>query len=224
MIPGRFGDRIQVGPDRGDVVDQRIFQFTLLEVGNWVGADQSTGRIIHVPNQKVFTEPVANFTADFDYLWNEVGVLISFESDWRKAKELIASVAHREVGGITQDAEQDLRQARGNSLIFYRKLSPIVYTSVVDSGVLLTLRYLCRPRHRRGTAQAIWESLLDEFSPCEDIDFAYPAQRVYYDPVEGKPARQTEALSKDATARAPSAGRGSTGTSPHPPVVGETRE
>ncbi|MEQ9569908.1 MAG: mechanosensitive ion channel, partial [Longimicrobiales bacterium] len=48
--PFSVGDRIQIEGHKGDVVDIRLFQFTLLEVGNWVHADQSTGRIIHVPN------------------------------------------------------------------------------------------------------------------------------------------------------------------------------
>jgi hypothetical protein len=30
-------------------------------------------------------------------------------------------------------------------MIFYRNLKPVVYSSVADSGVLLTVRYLCDP-------------------------------------------------------------------------------
>src|SRR5690606_11225328 len=44
------GDRITVRTHTGDVIDQRVFVFTLLEVGTMSGAEQSTGRIIHVPN------------------------------------------------------------------------------------------------------------------------------------------------------------------------------
>ncbi len=52
--PFDIGNRIQVGEISGDVIDLRPFQFTLLEIGNWVKADQSTGRTVHVPNNKVF--------------------------------------------------------------------------------------------------------------------------------------------------------------------------
>src|SRR5262245_56307722 len=48
--PFEVGDRVQVGPHAGDVIDIQLFQFTLNEIGNWVDADQSTGRIVHVPN------------------------------------------------------------------------------------------------------------------------------------------------------------------------------
>ncbi|MFH1566425.1 MAG: mechanosensitive ion channel domain-containing protein, partial [Gemmatimonadota bacterium] len=59
--PFEVGDRVQIGDYRGDVIDQRIFQFTLMEIGNWVDADQSTGRVIHVPNGIVFTQVQANY-------------------------------------------------------------------------------------------------------------------------------------------------------------------
>ena len=88
--PLEVGDRIQIGEQAGDVVDLRIFQFTLLEIGNWVDAEQSTGRVIHIPNGKVFTEVLANYSKGFQYIWNEIPVLITFESNWEKAKDLFA--------------------------------------------------------------------------------------------------------------------------------------
>ena len=44
--PFEVGDRVQIGNDAGDVIDLRIFQFTLMEIGNWVEADQIIGRTI----------------------------------------------------------------------------------------------------------------------------------------------------------------------------------
>src|SRR3989454_11689426 len=44
--PFEVGDRIQIGPHAGDVIDLGLFQFTLNEIGAWVQADQSSGRII----------------------------------------------------------------------------------------------------------------------------------------------------------------------------------
>ncbi len=40
--PFEVGNRIQIGDKAGDVIDLRPFQFTILEIGNWVKADQST--------------------------------------------------------------------------------------------------------------------------------------------------------------------------------------
>ena len=176
--PFDLGDRIQIGQFAGDVVDRRIFQFTLMEIGNWVDADQSTGRLIHVPNAKLFTEPLANYIAGFPYLWNELKVLVTFESDWRRAKRILESVAAEYAVDITREADEARPPREQRFLIHYRKLTPIVYVSVEDSGVLLTLRYLCRPRERRGTGGALWELILDAFQAADDVQLAYPTQRV----------------------------------------------
>ena len=190
--PFDLGDRIQIDDRAGDVVDIRLFQFTILEIGNWVGADQSTGRIIHIPNAKIFTDSVANYTSQFEYLWNEIPVLVTFESDWRKAKEILEEVVREQSGDVSDEAERAMRKASRKFLIFYQKLTPVVYTSVQDSGVALTLRYLCKPRQRRGTAQGIWETILDRFAEHDDIDFAYPTYRTYLNALEGKEGAREE--------------------------------
>lgn len=196
--PFSVGDRIEIGAIAGDVIDQRIFQFSLMEVGNWVAADQSTGRVIHIPNGQVFTHPLANYTSGFDFIWNEIPVLVTFESDWRKAKDLLSQIVAQHSLDLSDSAAEQVRKAARRYLIFYSKLTPIVYTSVADSGVLLTMRYLCDPRRRRSTAELIWEEILQEFSQHPDIDFAYPTRRLFDHRSEGKTAGLAQELHDDA--------------------------
>ena len=177
--PFVVGDRVEVDGHRGDVVDLRVFQFTLMEVGNWVHADQSTGRMLHVPNGLVLTSPVANYGQGFDYIWNEVRVLVTFESNWKKAKEILQRVAEERSEDPGEKAAEEIREASKTYMIFYSALTPIVYTSVEASGILLTARYLCPPRRRRGTEHMIWEDVLEAFAVQPDIALAYPTTRFY---------------------------------------------
>ena len=186
--PFGVGDRIQIGKVAGDVVDQRLFQFSLLEIANWVEADQSTGRIIHVPNGAVFTEPLFNYTGGFSYIWNELRVVVTFESDWRKAKRLLQEIVDRHADTLTEDARQRMVEAGRRYMVVYSNLTPIVYTDVRENGVLLTMRYLCDPRRRRGRAHAMWEDVLDAFAAEADIAFAYPTTRFFDSTTEGQPA------------------------------------
>lgn len=180
LKPFTTGDRIEIAGVSGDVVELRIFKFSLMEIGNWVDADQSTGRVIHVPNHKIFTENIANYTADFPFIWNELPVRISLESNWRKAKQLLQSIAGRHSATISDQDRQKLRRDDRSYLITYRILTPTVYTDVKDFGIMLTIRYLTDPRTRRSTEQQIWENVLTEFAQHDDIFFAYPTIR-YYD-------------------------------------------
>ncbi len=185
--PFDVGDRIQIGVHAGDVIDLRVFQFTLMEIGNWVKADQSTGRIIHIPNGKVFVDSQTNYTKGwFDYIWNEIPVLVTFESDWRKAKQILQAIAASHSDHLIPLAEQKLKESSREFVILTPNLNPEVFTSVEASGILLTMRHLCEPRNRRDSSQKIWEAILDEFAVHQDIDFAYPTQRYYDHVLEGK--------------------------------------
>ncbi len=177
--PFVVGDRIQIGENTGDIIDIRLFQFTMLEIGNWVDADQSTGRIIHLPNGKVFMEPQANFSSGFEYIWNEIPVNITFESNWEKAKTILEEIINQHSEHIALKAKKEILEASKNYMIYYKHLTPIVYTSVKEYGVRLSIRYLCNPRQRRGSENQIWQKILERFKGCSDIQFAYPTTRFY---------------------------------------------
>ena len=195
--PFELGDRIEVAGLKGDVVDRTIFQITIMEVGNWIEADQSTGRLIHIPNSMIFTHPLANYIAGFPYLWNELKVGVTFESDWKKAKRILEAIAADLAIDVKRDESAVRRRDDDRFLIRYRKLTPIVYTSVADSGILLTLRYICGPRERRGTGAELWERILDAFEPEPDIEFA-PTQRTII--VDGKGGGPEVTVEVDAAA------------------------
>lgn len=186
--PFRVGDRIEVEGQIGDVVDINLFQFTIVEVGNWVSEEQSTGRIIHIPNAKIFKSPLANYNEGLDYIWNEMKVLVTFESNWRKAKVCLQTLLDEHAPNVGESAKRELQASSGEYLLYYHKLTPIVYTTVEDSGVLFTLRYLCKPKNRRSTMCFLWENILDAFQKEEDLDFAYPTRRAI---TSGSPIRGT---------------------------------
>lgn len=177
--PFEVGDRIEINNSAGDVIDQRIFQFTIIEIGNWVDGDQSTGRLIHVPNSKVFTENLANFTKAFKYIWSEMSIIITFDSDWQKAKQILRDIIDNKEINIIDDAKDQIKEASLKYMIMYKNLTPIVYTSIEDYGIKLTMRYLCEPRNRRSSRHAIYEKILLAFNEEKDIEFAYPTQKIY---------------------------------------------
>ena len=175
--PFDVGDRIQLGHETGDVIDTNLFNYTLMEIGNWVDADDHTGRLIHVPNGLIFTATLANYGKGFKYIWNEMPVLVTFESDWRKAKNILLKIVHENSIIQTKSAEKKFKEAKKVFMLKKPDLEPTVITKVEDSGVELTLRYLCRPDMRRETEHKIWEDILDKFDKYDNIDFAYPTQR-----------------------------------------------
>jgi len=149
--PYETGDRVQIGNIKGDVIDIRLFYTSILEIGNWVDADQSTGRVIHCPNGKVFTEPIFNYTRGFEYLWNEIKIVVTFESNWKKAKDIIQEIGSKDYVDLGEKVRAKIKRMSKKYMIHYEKLTPIVWTNIIDFGVELTLRYLTEARKRRST-------------------------------------------------------------------------
>ena len=186
--PFNVGDRIQLGNQSGDIIDTNIFNFTVMEIGSWIDADDYTGRIIHVPNGLIFSETLANYGKGFKYIWNEIPVLLTFESDWKKAKTLLMEIVIKNSKIQEKTAEKTFDEATKQFVVKKPTLKPDVITKVENSGVELTLRYLCTPRRRRETEHQIWEDILNAFEDHDNIDFAYPTERRFNHDVEGKMA------------------------------------
>ena len=177
--PFVVGDRVQIGEHSGDVIDINFFKFTLMEVGHWGEGEQASGRIIHIPNGKVFIDILANYSKGFKYIWNEVDVLLTFESDWKKAKKILEKISKKHTANISKVAAKNFKQVSRLYMVYQPDFEPQVYTKVEDSGILLTIRYLCNPRKRRITSQFIWEDILDEFDKDINLEFAYPTTRFF---------------------------------------------
>lgn len=185
--PFDVGDRIQIGEVKGDVIDLRLFQFTLLEIGNWVDADQSTGRIVHVPNLKVFVEPQANYSQGFNYIWNEQVIFITLDSDYKRAKLLLTEILNALLLDEIVSAEAEFKKARDKHLIVYNQFTPAVFIDITERGVQIAMRYLCNPRRRRMIHHAITEAILESFSKEEHVHLAYPTTTIQYKPKSGPP-------------------------------------
>lgn len=158
-------DRIEVNGIKGDVVNIRSLGFEVLEVGDRINAEQSTGRIIHIPNSFVFLYPLKNYTKAFKYVWDEITVKIQLDADVEKTKDVLYDIVEnneilkttpKKMEGAVADVTAEYR-------IYYNYLEPIIYTEIVDSHVELYLRYLVHPKKSRNVRDEIFLKILEEY-------------------------------------------------------------
>ena len=152
------GDRIVMGGVRGDVVNLSFMQTQIMEMGQppqvnpgtepamWVHSRQFTGRLVTVTNDKVFDEPVYNYTHEFPYIWDEMRVPIRYQDDRAQAQRILLDAAQRHA--VTEDrigtAEVTrLHQRFGLNL---GEIDPRVYWRITDNWLELTVRFLA-PDH-----------------------------------------------------------------------------
>lgn len=163
--PFEVEDRIEIDGIKGDVINMHALGFEMLEIGERVNAEQSSGRIVHVPNSYIFTKTLKNYTKVFKYIWNEMKLDIELDSDIEKTKEIIYDILHnnevlKEIPKKTEDAvEEEIFEYR----IYYNYLEPIIYTKIVGAHIELNLRYLVHPKKARDVEEEINEKILDEY-------------------------------------------------------------
>lgn len=108
---------------RGDVISLSFIQTTIMEMGQppsvedatspaWVKSRQFTGRIVTVTNDKIFEEPVYNYTRDFPYLWEEISIPISYTDNRARAEQILLECAERHTERINDMSQVALRIMR----------------------------------------------------------------------------------------------------------------
>lgn len=162
--PFKLEDRIEVGTTIGDVVNINSLNFEILEVAKKEDGEQSTGIIVQVPNSKVFTEEIKNYTKAFKYIWSELSVKIKLDSDLVKNKKTLYDIVNSNdiVKKIPKKMKVQLNEAIGDYRIYYNNLEPIIYTKLSEEYVTLTIRYLAHPKKARHIESQIWNKIYEE--------------------------------------------------------------
>ena len=116
----RPGDRIRIGNIKGDVRWVGLIHTTLEEVGEdeKLGGE-ITGRILHVPNLIILDQPVLNYSKDCsvrdkriasDYMFDEVRIPISVDSNVKRASGLLEEILKSEDEVYRDEARRIFRE------------------------------------------------------------------------------------------------------------------
>jgi small-conductance mechanosensitive channel len=160
-----IGDRIKLGEVSGDVLDISLMRTTIMEIGEWVGADQYTGRLVDVANRIVFSEPVVNYTESWPYIWDEIMIPVTYASDWQRAAEIMLAHGQEYSASIHAPARTAFAEARRRyPALREMPVAPSVYTVMTDNWIELTIRYVVDPRERRGVKAELHRDLLQHFA------------------------------------------------------------
>jgi small-conductance mechanosensitive channel len=180
----RVGDRIQMGGVRGDVLDLSPLRTKILEIGSgqsdnsWVRGRQYTGRVVSISNKAIFSEPVYNSSAAFDYLWEELSIPVPYTNDWQRAEEILREEAQR--ASSSADARRAMEQVRRRYPVGRAEVEPRVFVRATDNWVELAARFVVPVRNARAVKDEMTRRILDRFAK-ESITVASTTQNVTVD-------------------------------------------
>lgn len=175
----KLGDRIEVNGTKGYVVAISPMNTTVREFGGWLSGDSFTGRYVTLPNKSVLTSNVFNYTKDTPFIWSEVHVSVTYESDLHAAERYVLEAANEVVGDFMRNNREALRDKyEFRDLATYVIDEPTVRWYLRDSWVDLRLVYFC-PAYRKGYYESeIVKRILDKLGTDPRVNIAYPHMEV----------------------------------------------
>lgn len=162
-----IGDRIQVGEVRGDVIDISLLKTRLVEVGaddgsSWVHGAQYTGRVVTVSNKKTFTDPVYNYSAYFEYIWDELVVAIPHHGRWQRASEIMEDEARRL--SASEGAREAMNETRRRFPVPATEVEPLVFAEADEDYMRLYARFVVPIRTTRTVRDEFTRSVHQRFA------------------------------------------------------------
>lgn len=190
----RVGDRIAVGEVFGDVYRIDFLTTTVWEAGGPekpVQGAQPTGALITFPNSEVLRANVVNYTRGFPYVWDEVVIGVSNETDLRYAARIVEDVARRVVGPVMLEPVRAYRSLLEEEGLAYDVADePQVFVALTEAWTELTVRYVVDARERRRWASRLNLEISMELARPEHrgrVAMAYPVTRVDLRTVDSGP-------------------------------------
>jgi small-conductance mechanosensitive channel len=166
------GDRISIDDKYGDVMDIGILTTTMMEIRGWVAGDQPSGRLLMIPNGMVINQAFYNYTRDHSFVWDEISIPLTYDSDWRRAKEIFLSILKTETDAMTIKAEAEIERIGEMYYLPKKVVEPSVYISLTDNWITLDARYVAEARTRRFLRSHLSELFLAAIESEEGITVA----------------------------------------------------
>jgi small-conductance mechanosensitive channel len=170
------GDRIQVGTYYGEVTSIRTFYFQMLECDPNASGDQTTGKIIKIPNGLVITSPIINYSEMVPFIWQEFIAIVTADSDFEAVRKFLIEQIDQRIKHYYLESKHYLKKYVRNNFISEQtlKTQSFVKIRVADpGGIQITIRYLCLPAEQRDMETRITEALLAHLKTTGIAKLAY---------------------------------------------------
>lgn len=177
----RVGDRVEVGGVRGDVIDITPLRTKLMEIGSrvddesWVRGRQYTGRIVAVANKATLSDPVINYSASFEYLWEELMIPVDLRDDWQLAERIMTEEVLRV--SSSAEAEHAIAEMIRRYPVARTEVEPRVFVNVTDNYLELSARFVVPIRRSRRVRDELTRRILEQFAEA-GIPIASATQNV----------------------------------------------
>jgi small-conductance mechanosensitive channel len=160
--PFQIGDRIQIGGVKGDVLDINPTHIHLREIGGTINTEETSGRVVMIPNSKLFEQDIVNYTMTDDYILEQVVTAITYESNLDKAIDICMKAANKVASPYLKHMPHP----------------PYLRTFFQQSGIDVKTRFYVPASERIRLASDLTKEIFSGIRKAKDVEIAYPHTEV----------------------------------------------
>ncbi|TDD77418.1 mechanosensitive ion channel family protein [Flavobacterium caseinilyticum] len=165
--PYEVGDRIRIGNVYGDVINVSYIDTTLWEFnGDYLSGDHPSGRIIRFANSKVFNEYVYNYSWPlFPFIWNELSLFISYDSDFKFTSDTIKRIVETEIGEAMVKRVKRFKTILKNTPVDeldVNEFPSVILKAHSNTWIEVVVRYLVEPKKSGQVKKRLFDVVMEE--------------------------------------------------------------
>ncbi|AAB98693.1 TPA: mechanosensitive ion channel family protein [Methanocaldococcus jannaschii] len=168
----KIGDRIFIkNMGAGDVFDIDTQHIYLSELTT--DTFEPTGRVLIIPNSYIFTASIENLTKGSPYIWDNIVVHFTLNSNINKAEKIVFESADEVIGNLMRELYEKWSKRK---YLISRKLSdkPVVRVGITRSSFYIKALYLVNVYEKAKIRSEINKRILEKVNKENDVKLAYP--------------------------------------------------
>ena len=160
--PFEIGDRVILGGVKGDVANVTLSHIYLNEIGGMVDSEETSGRLIMVPNAVVFEQNITNYTSQDEFVLSQVPFAITYESSVDQAMKIALDAAKK----VLKEFKDKVKE------------KPFARASFNESGIDIKLRFMVPANQLQKVKSDLTSLIYQGVNNTKGVEFAYPHRHI----------------------------------------------
>jgi small-conductance mechanosensitive channel len=191
----KAGDRIEIDGNYGEVARIGMLYFEMMECRHDMMGDQTTGRLMKVPNGEVLDKPLINYSEPFASPWQQIKMMLTDTSNVKQAITFLEKHLNKAIADHYPAAKAKYDEYMKTHLVADQQFETqhYVYVDPANSyGITLVMRFMCPAKHVSKVESDVWEAFLAYIDKRDDIKLALTSYRIHVDQVGGHVLKQAD--------------------------------
>ena len=113
-----------------------------------------------------------NFTKDHTFIWDEISLQITYDSDCKKAHTKIYNIVKKETEIIAEQADKEISKLGEKYYLSKKPVEPVIFFTITENWLNFNIRCVTDTRERRIIRDKLNRLIWEELEKSQDIKIA----------------------------------------------------